>query len=134
MAVSKSFADGIMDMLQPLGAIGMRKMFGGAALYCDGQVFALLSDDVLYLKVDERTRPAFVAEGCGPFAYEMPKGVQTMASYHRAPDRLHDDVDDMRAWARDAVAASRRAGSSPAAAKRARRGAPAKSRGKTPAR
>lgn len=109
MAVSMGFVAGIMDMLHPHGAITMRKMFGGAALYCDGQVFALVSDDVLYLKVDDGTRLNFEAEACGPFTYEMPKGTQVMASYHKAPDRLLDDVDELRIWARDAIAAARRA-------------------------
>ncbi len=117
MAVSKGFLDGIADMLHPLGVISVRKMFGGAALYCDGQVFALVSDDVLYLKVDEKTRPAFEAESCGPFTYEMPKGVQIMASYHKAPDRLLDDVDDMRTWVKDAITVGRRAAKAPKADK-----------------
>jgi DNA transformation protein and related proteins len=117
MAVSKGFLDGIADMLHPLGTISTRKMFGGAALYCDGQVFAIVSDDVMYLKVDDKTRPAFVTEGCGPFIYAMPNGVQSMASYHKAPDRLLDDVDDMRSWVRDAVAVGRRAAKAPMADK-----------------
>jgi DNA transformation protein and related proteins len=113
MAVSKGFLDGLADMLHPLGQISVRKMFGGAAMYCDGQVFALVSDDVLYLKVDEKTRPAFEAEGCGPFTYAMPKGVQIMAAYHKAPDRLLDDVDDFCIWVRDAIAVGRRAAKAP---------------------
>jgi DNA transformation protein and related proteins len=113
MAVSKGLLDGLADMLHPLGVISVRNMFGGAAMYCDGQVFALISDDVVYLKVDDKTRPAFEAEGCGPFTYKMPKGVQVMTAYHKAPDRLLDDVDDLRVWVRDAVAVGRRAAKAP---------------------
>ena len=32
-------------------------------------MFALVADDVLYLKADEATSPAFVAEGSGQFIY-----------------------------------------------------------------
>ncbi len=109
MSVSNGLLDSISDMLRPLGAISVRKMFGGAAMYCDGQIFALVSDDVLYLKVDAATRSAFEVEGCGPFTYQMPKGVQVMAAYHKTPDRLLDDEDELRSWVRDAIAVSQRA-------------------------
>ena len=109
MAVSQGLIDTLVDQLRPLGHIGVRKMFGGAALYCDGQVFALITADVLHLKVDEQTRPAFEAEGCGPFTYATKDGVHELGSYHKAPDRLLDDVDDLRQWVRTAVAVGRRA-------------------------
>lgn len=112
MALSQGFIDTLTDQLRPLGHITVRKMFGGAGLYCDGQIFALLNDDILYLKADDETRANFEAEGCGPFVYSA-KGVvqQTMTAYHRAPDRLLDDEDDLRTWVRAAVAVGRRAAS-----------------------
>lgn len=109
MAVSQALIDTLAETLRPLGHITVRKMFGGAALYCDGQVFALIADDVLHLKVDAETRPAFEAEGCGPFTYATKDGVHELGSYHRAPDRLLDDDDDLRRWVRDAIAVGRRA-------------------------
>ena len=112
MAVSQDFIDTLTDALRPLGHITVRKMFGGAALYCDGQVFALIADDVLHLKVDAETRPAFEAEECGPFTYATKDGVHELGGYHRAPDRLLDDDDDLRRWVHDAVAVGRRAAQS----------------------
>lgn len=49
---SSCTADFIKDALRPLGTITVRRMFGGAGIYCDGIIFALLSDDAVYLKVD----------------------------------------------------------------------------------
>jgi DNA transformation protein and related proteins len=110
MAVSQGFIDTLTDQLAPLGSITVRKMFGGAALYCDGQIFALLSDDTLYLKVDEETRGGFDAEGCGPFIYSVKDAVQqVMTAYHRAPDRLLDDQDALHDWVRAAISVGRRA-------------------------
>ena len=110
MAVSPGYIESIVDQLRPLGRITIRKMFGGAAVYCDGQVFALVSDDVMYLKIDDTTRPDFIEEGCGPFEYPLKDGrVQVLASYHRAPDRLLDDTDDLVAWCRKAVSVGRNA-------------------------
>jgi DNA transformation protein len=109
MALSAGFVESMKDLLAPMGAISVRRMFGGAAVYCDGQVFALISDDVLYLKVDDTSRGAFTAEACGPFEYATRDGTQVLNTYHRAPDRLLDDPEDMIAWARIAVAVGRRA-------------------------
>lgn len=122
MALSQGYIETITDLLSPLGRITIRKMFGGAAVYCDGQVFALISDDTLYLKVDETTRADFVAEGCGPFEYAMTDGVHTMHAYHKAPDRLLDETDDLIAWVRKAIAVGLRASKKKTAPARKRKG------------
>jgi DNA transformation protein len=98
-----------MDTLAPLGRVSARKMFGGAALYADGQVFALIADDRLYFKVDGSTRPAYEAAGAGPFVYDTKDGPQTMNGYFAVPDRLLDDADELIAWAKTAVGVGRRA-------------------------
>jgi DNA transformation protein len=101
-------------------------MFGGAAIYCDGQVFGLVDGDVVYLKVDGATRPAFEAVGFGRFIYRSAGKAQVMASYHRMPERLLDDPHDALAWARRAIAAARTAATAPAR-HRARAGGRSKS-------
>jgi DNA transformation protein and related proteins len=116
MTVSPGFIQAITDELATLGHISSRKMFGTAALYCDGQVFAVVDDDVLYLKVDDQSRAAFEAEGCGPFIYMTKDGPHSIAAYSRAPDRLLDDADDLRDWVRTAVAVGHRAAKSKPAA------------------
>ncbi|MBK9079406.1 MAG: TfoX/Sxy family protein [Hyphomicrobium sp.] len=59
MAVSQAFLDMIHESLAPLGALSARRMFGGASLYCDGILFALVDDDVLYLKADASSKARF---------------------------------------------------------------------------
>lgn len=81
-------------------------MFGGAGLYAEGVMFALVIDDVLYFKADETTRQRFAAEGSEPFTYEA-KGRTITVSHWRVPDRLHDDADEMCDWARTALAIAR---------------------------
>jgi DNA transformation protein len=120
MPVSAGFIETIKELAGPLGRITVRRMFGGAGVYCDGQVFALLDDDVLYLKVDETSRPAFLAEGCGPFTYRTRDGMHALASYHRAPDRLLDEPDEMAAWCRRALDIGRRAAAAKSASKSAK--------------
>ena len=45
-------------------------MFGGAGVYCDGVMFALVPRDTLYFRVDDGNRAAYEAEGLEPFTYD----------------------------------------------------------------
>ncbi len=128
MPVSRGFLDLVRELLSPLGEVTVRKMFGGASLYCDGIVFALVDDDVLYLKADEQTSLRFTSEGLKPFTYEGQTGPVSM-SYWRVPERLYDEADEMLDWARDAV----RVATIEARAKAAKKRGASKGQGKTPA-
>ena len=57
------------ELLEPLGRVTIRRMFGGAGLYIDGLIVALEIDGTLYLKTDERTRQTFTDAGGTPFVY-----------------------------------------------------------------
>jgi DNA transformation protein len=104
-------------------------MFGGSGIFKDGTMFALIADETLYLKADEATQRAFVAEGNGNFTYETAKGSRVVMSYWRAPDRLLEDSEELVGWARTAISvAATRAAKHPRAkainphpAKRSRR-------------
>jgi len=108
MAISQDFLDFLQDQLQGLGHITTRRMFSGAAIYCDGVVFALVLRDVLYFKVDDGNRGAYQAEGLEPFIYEARGKPVRVEAYRRVPERLFDDPDEMLAWARAALAAGQR--------------------------
>lgn len=99
----------IEELLAPLGPVVVKRMFGGGGVFLDGLMFGLVIEDVLYLKADGINRPAFEAEGLAPFVYDKKGGKTTVMSYWRAPERLLDEPEELVAWARDALAASRRA-------------------------
>lgn len=86
------------ELFAPTGGVGFRRMFGGAGVFRDGLMFALVLDDVLYLKADERSRPQFEADGCEPFRYQA-RGRTVTTSYWRLPERLFDDPEGFAAWA-----------------------------------
>lgn len=109
MAVSNGFLDQIAELLAPLGHVTARKMFGGASLYCDGTIFAIVEDDVLYFKGDETSKRRYEDEGLKQFVYEGQTGPVAMP-YWRAPERLFDEQDEMIGWARDALRASANSG------------------------
>lgn len=107
MSASHSFIEHLKECLGEMGPITVRRMFGGAGVYADGVMFALVAGDALYFKTDETTRGAFDAEGLGPFVFAS-KGKDMRTSYWRAPDRLFDDPSEMVTWGRTALDAARR--------------------------
>jgi len=109
MVISEDFLDFLKDQLRGLGPITARRMFSGAGIYCDGIIFALLLRDTLHFKVDDANRAAYEAEGMQPFTYQARGKPVRMEAYWRVPERLLDDPDEMLLWARDALAAGRRA-------------------------
>ena len=100
--------DDIRELFAAFGPVSVRRMFGGAGIFADATMFALVHDGVIYLKVDERTMPAFEREGLGPFTYMRRGERASLSSYRRMPDRLYDDPDELAVWARDALAAASR--------------------------
>jgi hypothetical protein len=59
MKSSDQFAAYAVEILSAVGRVAARRMFGGYGVYCDGTMFALVADDVLYLKVDDGNRGEF---------------------------------------------------------------------------
>ncbi|WDI31709.1 TfoX/Sxy family protein [Hyphococcus flavus] len=105
MPASASYSEYIKDLFSPFGDITVRKMFGGAGVYCNGAIFAIIGDDDLWLKVDDVTRAEFKDAGLYPFEVEMKGKIGTM-SYYCAPEQIYDDNDALRHWAKLALGAS----------------------------
>ena len=97
-----------LDLLAGLGPVTSRRMFGGAGLYLDGVMFALIADEVLHLKADADLAAALAAEGSGPFVY-VGKGKPVTMSYWRLPEAALDDPETACAWAARALEAARAA-------------------------
>ena len=109
MTASDSFVEFLRDQLRCVGPIAVRRMFGGAGVYADGIMFALVADDTLYFKSDAQPRADFEPEGLAAFSYATKDGRNTIMSYWRAPESLYDDPDEMRVWPMKALGAARRA-------------------------
>jgi DNA transformation protein len=81
-------------------------MFGGVGLYSGDVFFALIDDDVVYLKTDALTQPAFEARGMKPF---RPFGEDGAAmGYHQLPEDVLESPEALREWAEGAIAVARR--------------------------
>lgn len=109
MTVSQSFIEQAKELFLPFGDIRIKKMFGGAGLYCDDLFFAIMDDGAIYFKVDDETRKAFEGRGLAPFTFEMKDGSSATMSYYNAPEEIFDDEEELRRWTRLALDAARRA-------------------------
>lgn len=116
--MSDEFVGWCRELLAPLGTVRTRRMFGGHGLYVDDVFIALIAGGVLYLKVDETTRPQFAAAGCTAFEYQTAAGRQGSLSYYSAPAEALESPALMSPWARWALMA----------ALRVRQGQPAKAK------
>lgn len=100
-------AEFIRDLFSRFRPVDVRRLFGGAGVYADSVMFALLSSQgALYLKVDENNEADFVRESLPPFEYERNGVKRAIRSYRRMPDRLYDDPDELAQWASRALAAA----------------------------
>ena len=73
------------ELLEPVGRVTIRRMFGGAGLYVDGLIVGLEVEGTLFLKTDEQTRQAFADAGGMPFVYDG-KGKPITMGCWTAPD------------------------------------------------
>jgi len=103
------FANYCAELLAPLGAVRVKRMFGGHGFYVDELFIAILASDRLYLKADAVSRPKFEAANCIAFHYEA-KGKRMSLSYFSPPDEALESPASMRGWATLALQAAQRAG------------------------
>ncbi|CAN5313824.1 hypothetical protein BH10PSE15_BH10PSE15_05980 [soil metagenome] len=109
MAVDEGLAEWVFEACEPLGCISRKRLFGGAALYCDGFAFAILAFDALWFKADAESDADWDAIGAERFSVTRDGGKVQSLNYRRAPEMVHDDAEAMRDWAALAITASRRA-------------------------
>lgn len=56
MACSDDFIQYIVEQCADAGEISARKMMGDYCIYCDGVVFGLICDNILYVKQTDAAR------------------------------------------------------------------------------
>lgn len=108
MAFDRGLVDWVAEAMEPVGPVTYRPMMGGATLYCDGVVFAIIGDDALWFKADKVSDAEWDAAGAPRFTFEMGEGRTGSMNYRRAPDDVYDDADSLRHWAGLALEAGRR--------------------------
>lgn len=107
MAVTPSFQTFVLEQLARIAPAPRAKpMFRGVGIYAGERFFALIADDVLYLKADALTRDEFVAAGMAPFR-PFGEDAQVMQYYAVSADLL-EDTEALEPWVTRALAAADR--------------------------
>jgi len=104
------FVKHVVDLMQSIGPVRAKRMFGGHGIFLEGLMLGLIADSVLYLKVDNETQREFESFGLQPFIYNR-KGKGIRMSYYQAPEEAMDDSDAMNRWANKAYEAAVRTAS-----------------------
>lgn len=109
MPQKSEFVEYLIEMLQPLGVIRPKSMFGGWGFYADERFFAIVAEETFYVKVDETSRAEFEARGLKPFRYEVRGELQASLNYYEVPAEAMDDREILCEWGRKGLEAAVRA-------------------------
>jgi DNA transformation protein and related proteins len=104
-APTPPFVAHCLELLECLGPMRARRMFGGWGLYQGDLIVAIIAFERLFLKTSAETRPRFEAAGCEAFVYDAKTGAVAM-SYWSAPAEALDSPALMQPWARLALQAA----------------------------
>lgn len=106
--VSDEFLDFVVDQLSGWGEVSVRRMFGGAGLYCRGVMFRLIADDVAYLKVDDSNRKDFIKARSSPFNPYPDKVKTTVMSYYEIPADVLENREELAKWAQRSLTVAKK--------------------------
>jgi DNA transformation protein and related proteins len=99
MAYDAGLVEWAAEAMAP-GHVTHRAMMGGATLYLDSTVFAIVDGDAsLWFKGDAQSDAAWDEAGCARFTYTRGDGGVASMNYRAAPSDCYDDADALRAWA-----------------------------------
>jgi len=103
MSKKEEFLEYVLkDVLREVSGVTARAMFGGYGLYKDSIFFAIITNNKLYFKVDDKTRREYKDYGSSAFSY-MRSGKKTMLkSYYELPVEILENPKKAKAWARQA--------------------------------
>jgi|SRR5450432_415460 DNA transformation protein len=106
MAVSGDYLQYVLEQLAGLGSLTKRRMFGAVGLYSDARFFAIITDDTLYLKVNDANRGDYQARRMSQFRPYADKPHLSMG-YFELPADVLEDAEECVLWARKSVAAAK---------------------------
>jgi DNA transformation protein and related proteins len=99
MSVDEGLLAWVEEALAPMGKVTMRKMMGGATLYLDGTIFAILDESEIWFKSDSESDSIWDTAGCERFSVTFKDGRVDTMNYRRGPLDVYDDAEAMQRWA-----------------------------------
>lgn len=104
----KEFVNYVVELMQGIGPVYHKRMFGGYGIFLEGLMLGLIADNELYLKADDQNSEDFQALDLEPFVYNK-QGKPMRMSYYQAPEQALEDSETMIQWAASAYQAAVRA-------------------------
>ncbi|MFH1508562.1 MAG: TfoX/Sxy family protein [bacterium] len=103
--MSKStFVDYVVhDLLGFIPSISSHRMFGGYGIYKNGTIFALILNEQLYFKTDEKSEEYFRSRGSKPFKYSTKKKQNIKLPYWLLPEEIMDNKEALEEWVERSV-------------------------------
>jgi DNA transformation protein len=108
MSIDEGLYAWVQEALEPIGNVSMRKMMGGATLYLDGIIFAIMVDGEIWMKSDAEADAIWDAVSTERFTVTFKDGSVDRMNYRRAPSDVYDDAEAMQRWVSVSVEAGRR--------------------------
>ena len=108
MPIDEGLYAWLEEALEPMGRLSLRKMMGGATLYLDGIIFAIMVEGELWLKSDAVADPFWDAVAPERFTVTFRDGSIDQMNYRRAPSDVYDDADELQRLVNVALEAGRR--------------------------
>lgn len=108
--MNNEFVNYITELMQSIGPVRSKRMFGGHGLFLDGLMFALISDNVLYFKTDGASVDQFKSKALPAFSY-FKQGKEFKIAYYQAPEEAMENTDEMNYWANQAFSVALKAAS-----------------------
>jgi len=108
MTKQSDFVLYLLDLLHDFGSVKAKAMFGGYGIYRGEHIFAIVVDDILYIKADVESRTLFEGKGLSRFSY-IKKGKECFMSYYMVPEEAIENRDELYYWAEKGYEAALRA-------------------------
>lgn len=83
-----------MKLFEPLGAITSRSMFGGFGIFANGTMFALVVQNTLHIRADDKTIVEFKSRGFQPYAYAK-RGFPVITKYYALADDCWSNINEV---------------------------------------
>jgi DNA transformation protein len=90
--IKSEFIDYVVDLLSPYGSIKPRAMFGGYGIYKNNVIVAIIADDELYFKTNNKSFQDYAERGSRPFTYEAHGKTVKMSYWQVPPDIMEDPI------------------------------------------
>lgn len=104
LAVSNHYLNNTLHHLSQVEPVSYRRIFAGAGIYHDAQLFALVASNKLYFRVDENSVTPYLNRAMP--ALKPSSALICESHFYQLPDEVLEDSAELLYWMRAAVEAS----------------------------